>query len=318
MSERISRHETVDVGDVVLHALVRGAANGPVVLLIQQGPGVPMLQDADALEEYLGLEATHRVVYWDQRGTGRSLAKDATLSVSAMVDDVLAVAKAMSERLHVQSVDVVGFSLGGTLAMLAAKKDVSCIRSVSAVGPDIQMEEAEAFAWRFARDEALRRGKRGLAENITKTRDSKAISEGDRLMARVRYVSDLGGIAIGRGFFGLLLMNLLRILRSPLYTLAQGLRALQAMQRTSAALLEREDFAHLDIRDMTELRVPATIFQGRLDAAAPPFLAEQFHAALRAPKKALVWFDECAHMPYMEAPEAFRAALHTALNHGAP
>ena len=132
-------------------------------------------------------------------------------------------------------------------------------------------------------------------------------------MARVRYVSNMGGIAVGYGFLRLIATTVLRLLMSPLYSLAQAVRALGAMQTTQTTLLGQDAFARLDIRALKQLPVPAFIFQGRLDVAAPPFLAERFHAALVAPKKALVWFDECAHMPHFEAPEAFRAALHAAL-----
>ena len=52
--------------------LIRGEADAPVLLLVQMGPGFPMIHEADALEKRLHLERSFRVVYWDQRGTGLS------------------------------------------------------------------------------------------------------------------------------------------------------------------------------------------------------------------------------------------------------
>ena len=53
---------------------VRGAdVSNPVLLLIQQGPGLPMINEARLFEPVLGLEQAFTVVYWDQRGCGRSL-----------------------------------------------------------------------------------------------------------------------------------------------------------------------------------------------------------------------------------------------------
>ena len=53
---------------------VRGAdLSNPVLLLIQQGPGLPMINEARLFEHLLGLEQAFTVVYWDQRGCGRSL-----------------------------------------------------------------------------------------------------------------------------------------------------------------------------------------------------------------------------------------------------
>ena len=46
--------------------------SNPVLLLIQQGPGLPMLNEARDSEKRLNLEEEFVVVYWDQRGCGKS------------------------------------------------------------------------------------------------------------------------------------------------------------------------------------------------------------------------------------------------------
>ena len=44
----------------------------PVLLLMQQGPGLPIINETRTYERLLGLEKDFTVVYWDQRGTGLS------------------------------------------------------------------------------------------------------------------------------------------------------------------------------------------------------------------------------------------------------
>jgi hypothetical protein len=41
-----------------------------VILLIQQGPGPPMINEARRLGHLLGLEQAFTVIYWDQCGCG--------------------------------------------------------------------------------------------------------------------------------------------------------------------------------------------------------------------------------------------------------
>jgi hypothetical protein len=41
-----------------------------VILLIQQGPGPPMINEAQRLGHLLGLEQAFTVIYWDQCGCG--------------------------------------------------------------------------------------------------------------------------------------------------------------------------------------------------------------------------------------------------------
>ena len=69
----IDQLEAVQLGDTTQWIRVRGTdANNPVLLLIQQGPGLPMLNEVRRFEHLLGLEKDFTVVYWDQRGCGRS------------------------------------------------------------------------------------------------------------------------------------------------------------------------------------------------------------------------------------------------------
>src|SRR6185312_14095391 len=65
--------EGVQLGGITHRIRVRGAdASNPVLLLMQQGPGLPIINDARRLERLLGLEKAFTVIYWDQRGTGLS------------------------------------------------------------------------------------------------------------------------------------------------------------------------------------------------------------------------------------------------------
>ncbi len=292
------------------HVLTRGRPGAPVLLLVQQGPGLPMIHDAPAFERALRLEEHFRVVYWDQRGTGRSWAPDDAqpLSASALADDVAAMARALCERLKVDAIDVAGFSLGGSLAILAADRAGGAIRRVLAVGPDIDMPASERFAWDFARDEAVRRGHRRALGELERIGAPPHVSSSS-FLTRVKWVTNFGGVVVGASFAGLFLRLLWRLFTSRHYSLRQAIAALRGMQQTQGRALEQlRDLSMLSL--VKRVQVPVTIAQGRLDAAAPPALAQAFIDQLEAPKgKRLVWFDACAHSPHFEAPEAFRALV---------
>ena len=55
----IDQLETVQLGDTTQWIRIRGTdADNPVLLLIQQGPGLPMLNEVHRFEHLLGLERT--------------------------------------------------------------------------------------------------------------------------------------------------------------------------------------------------------------------------------------------------------------------
>ena len=67
-------------------------ARNPLLLLVQLGPGLPMINEAQTFGRLLSLEDDFTVIYWDQRGCGRSLrAAGATrdLSVQEMASKQL-------------------------------------------------------------------------------------------------------------------------------------------------------------------------------------------------------------------------------------
>src|SRR6202044_3404222 len=85
--------EAIEAAGTTQWIRIRGAdASNPVLLLIQQGPGLPMINEARRFEHLLGLERDFTVVYWDQRGCGRSLRgqhRQEGITVEAMVADTV-------------------------------------------------------------------------------------------------------------------------------------------------------------------------------------------------------------------------------------
>ncbi len=65
--------EAVTSGGYTQWVRIRGQnPTNPVPLLIQQGPGLPMINEVKSFERALDLEDHFTVVCWDQRGSGLS------------------------------------------------------------------------------------------------------------------------------------------------------------------------------------------------------------------------------------------------------
>ena len=293
-------------------ALVRGRSRvSPVLLLVQAGPGFPMIHEARALEKALHLEDRFRVVYWDQRGTGKSFSPaegTGRLRVDDLVGDVRAMVGALCARLDVDQVHVVGFSFGGSIAAVAAALRPEMLRSLTLVGPDVDLAEAEQFAYAFALAEAERRG-RGRALRALRDIGPPPHMDAKRFLARIKWVTNFGGIDRGATFASLVLANVWRLLASPRYSLGEVARAIRGMSVTQGRLLADLQRFNLLAR-ASHIRVPVAVFQGRHDVAAPPKLTQRYYEGLAAPQgKQLVWFEDSAHMPHVEEPVRFRQAL---------
>ena len=83
-------------------ALLRGnVRTRRVLLVVQQGPAFPLIEDAAVFDRRLQLESECVVVYWDQRGTGKSCrAEPATIHVAQLVQDLRVLIDALCARLE--------------------------------------------------------------------------------------------------------------------------------------------------------------------------------------------------------------------------
>ena len=115
--------EAIQAGGTTQWIRIRGAGtSNPVLLLIQQGPGLPIINETRRFGHLLGLEQAFTVVYWDQRGCGRSLRRRqdrAGITLEAMTGDTVSLLDYLRNRFG-EKTYVAGFSFGATLGAYAA------------------------------------------------------------------------------------------------------------------------------------------------------------------------------------------------------
>ncbi len=307
---RIDSLEAIRLGDTVEWIRVRATdpAN-PVLLLIQQGPGLPMLNEVRRFERLLGLSQDFTVVYWDQRGCGRSLrgrTGQPDISVGQMVDDTVALLEILVDRYGTQPL-VAGFSLGATVGAYASARRPDLVAALVAVGIDIDGVAAANNAYEFALTTARRRGNRRAVRELV------AIGPPPHLLAsqfgtRVRWVSEFGGVT-GNETYGTVVRRLIAsLVRSSDYSVGDVLRTVRGIASTQAALLP--ELATLDlVHALPRLDVPVVMAHGRLDQVSPGDAAQRYFDVLEAPGKELVWFEHSAHTPQLEEPEKFHQLL---------
>jgi pimeloyl-ACP methyl ester carboxylesterase len=280
-----------------------------VLLLIQQGPGLPMMNEARRFEHLLGLEHAFTVVYWDQRGCGRSLRgpeeRDG-ISIDAMVSDTVFVLEWLRDRFG-REVIVIGFSFGGAIGAYAAARRPDLVETLVAVGMDVDGVAAGNSAYDFALTTAVERGNRRAIRQL------KAIGPPPHLKlkqfsTRVRWATNFGGVTTHQTYGSLARQLLSSMMGSSDYSVGDIIRTVRGIGGAQSALLP--DLARMDlIRTLPRLGVPITMVQGRLDQVAPGEATQRFASSLEAPRKELVWFEKSAHTPHLEEPEKFRDVL---------
>ena len=302
--------EPVQLGRSTQWIRVRAANAGhPPLLLVQMGPGLPMINEIPAFGRALSLEDDFTVIYWDQRGCGRSLrSADATheLSLPAMVGDTERLLALLCDRFGGPAV-VAGFSMGATIAALATARRPDLVAALVTVGMDIDGPAMENNGYQFALEAAHARNNRRAIRQLEAIGPPPHL-EPRQFATRARWAANFGGVRTGHTYNSMARGLLLSLLRSPDYSLADTVRAFRGMTAAQAALLP--ELAAIDLpHALPRLDTPIVMAQGRHDRVAPPAAAERYAELLEAPSKQLVWFERSAHMPHLEEPERFRRLL---------
>jgi pimeloyl-ACP methyl ester carboxylesterase len=308
----IDKLEPVRLGDSTQWIRIRARTAGhPPLLLVQMGPGLPMLNEVRTFERLLSLEDDFTVIYWDQRAIGRSLrsgggAPRESNRLEAMVSDTEQLLAMLRERFGAPAL-LVGFSVGAMIAARAAARRPDLVAALVTVGLDIDGPAAEHGAYEFALAAARARKNRRAIRQLEAIGPPPHLRQAE-FATRARWAMNFGGVRGGHTYNSFARGLLLSLLRSPDYSLGDTVRALRGIAAVQAAL--QPDLAVLDLaRTLPRLSVPVVMVQGRHDQVAPAAAAQRYAELLQAPGKQLTWFEHSAHMPHVEEPGRFRELL---------
>jgi proline iminopeptidase len=305
--------EAVRLGGTTQWIRIRGTdRSNPVLLLMQQGPGLPIINEVRIFERLLGLEKHFTVVYWDQRGTGpsalplRSGANQFEISAATMVEDAVSLLELLHTRFGGKTF-VAGFSFGATFAAQAAVGRPDLVAALVATGMDIDIPAAERHTYDFVLGSAHQHGNQRAIRQLEKIGPPPHLNV-KQFRTRARWAANYGGVTAGKDHAGVFRTVLGSLVRSRDYSIADVARAVRGIATTQAALLP--ELANTDlVFTMPSLDIPIVMAQGRLDHVAPGEAAQRFYNSLKAPSKRLVWFEKSAHTPQFDEPGNFRQLL---------
>ena len=310
--------ESIQIRGTTQWIRVRGTdAGNPVLLLIQQGPGLPVINEARRSGIVPGLEQMFTVVYWDQRGCGLSLRKRMDrggLSLEQLTSDTVSLLGFLRDRFGAKSY-VAGFSFGAALGAYAAGQRPDLVEVLVATGMDVDGAAAGQGAYDFALSAARRRGNRRAIRQLEAIGPPPHL-EAKQFATRVRWAANFGGVTTGETYATLSRGLLASLARSPDYSAADIIRTVRGIGATQAALLA--ELASMDLAaSLPRIDVPVVMVQGRHDQVAPGAAAQRYATTLQAPSKRLVWFENSAHTPHLDEPGKFRDLLLEVRDSGA-
>jgi pimeloyl-ACP methyl ester carboxylesterase len=291
------------LGGVDQWVMIRGesVANPPLILL-HGGPG---LSETRLFRCYNApLEKSFTVVYWDQRGAGKSFdpaIPRSSMTVEQFIADLDELVDAVCKRVDKTRVAVFGHSWGSALGVLYAARFPEKVAVYVGSGQYGDAAAAEEASYEYALAEAHRRGNRRALEKLREIGPPPHNAE--QLWTERTVVMRLEG-----GMRPKAIWKFARALHGPESSAFDLPRTMRAFRWTLGAMWE--ETARLNLVDLAPaLQTPVFFFLGRNDHWVPPEAGLAYFQALTAPQKEFVWFEHSGHEPFVDEPAKFNAAM---------
>jgi proline iminopeptidase len=281
-------HYVASADGVELYYRQLGA--GDPLIVVHGGPG---MDSAYLAADLLLLAESHRLIWYDQRGAGRSTV--VTAAASLHIDDHIADLEALREHLGLARAALLGHSWGGTLAARYALAHPKRVTRLVTVGPNTirRLPEQDDFsrvtAWMNADERAQLESYMAAYQNPE---------------------SDIR--ATCRGFFALLMRGYFYLPgdSAPLEHMRgdfcnapdDALRNLWTVNTLTMESLGDYDWRE----DFHDLSFPVLVIAGTRDLD-PEESYEEWAAAF--PQGRLLLVENAGHFPHVEQPEAFFPAV---------
>ena len=297
----------VRVGGIDQWIQIRGEdRDNPVLLVLHGGPGWPNAVFTLPLRPW---EKHFTVVQWDQRGAGKTLARNGKAGSGEMtfdrrVADAIEVVEFLRKHLRKDKVILLAESMGTLIGTPLVMRRPDLFDALVVTDLYVNMARNEARKYQLTLDRLRAAG------------NSKAVAALERIDADpTRW--DLGAWYANMGWAfktNLPTPNLDRsllfplALSSPIYTLRDLYTLFVGFQWCTAQMFE--EFKAYDARRLgTRYKVPFFLFQGEADVITVTSLATDYFAEVEAPTKELALIKDAGHFAAFTQPDRFLTEL---------
>jgi pimeloyl-ACP methyl ester carboxylesterase len=257
---------------------------------------------------YAPCERDFVLVQWDQRGAGRTFAKNgaAGVSLETLVADGIDLSEQLRKRFPKQKLILFGHSWGSIIATGMAQQRPDLFGAYVGTGQASSWADTVQFQFDFLEQRYREKGDSAALAALEKIGkpDPKNVDQYFSFSRPLRQNMNPSDTA----WFSTMLQTLKANgeTETSLKSLGDG------MEASSKALIEASVMTDLPAT-ATEFKIPYYVIQGRQDLFAPTPLAKAYFDKVIAPKKQFIVIEDAGHFALATHPKEVIAALRAML-----
>lgn len=303
----IAENEFICLGGRDQSVLIRGSdtKDNPILLMLHGGPGF----SERAFWRYYNsavLEKSYTVVYWDQRGSGKSfdptISKEVEMTVEQFLSDLDELVDILCRRLKKSNVVLFGHSWGSALGPLYASRFPNKVAAYVGAGQLGDWAASERATYNYTLAEANRQSNRKAMQALQDI--GPPPHNCDALCVQRNLLADLEGDLTFDTVW-----KMIKIYSSvPETSLMDFIQFWKILTFSIDAMWQEVTSLNL-LELVPKLDMPTFFFLGKQDHCVPTEISMDFINHLKAPSKEVVWFEHSKHEPFVDEPDKFNQLM---------
>lgn len=298
--------ETVEINGIKQYFLhYQGKAEAPVVVCIHGGPGAAESTFAYEIEK--AWNGNYTMVYYDQRGAGKTCTKNksAVVTMELLQEDLFETVLYLRKKYNKEKIVLLGHSFGTVLGILMARQHpeyVLCYIGMSQVVDWIENETVGYKKLLEAMEKAPNEKDKKQLEKIGKYPEAKYDDTTMKKALAVRKLQLKYKLANSPGLAVMFLL-----FKSPIFRLSDLTGMVKARRANEKVVSQLWGFS-LYAYD-TRYETPIYFIVGENDHTTPVEISTRYLETIEAPDKKLYLIKNAGHLTLLDNPEDYHRAL---------
>lgn len=255
------------------------------MLFLHGGPGSPETVFMKHFNQ--DIEKDFVMVYWEQRGAGKSYSKHVpaeSMNMAQFISDSKELSEYLIDRFGQDKIYIMGHSWGSLLGILTAWKHPEYFHAFFGIGQVSHQFKGEQISYEWAKEQARQNDDQRSLKALNRLVVPDSLAKSDiwmnYLMTQRKYVNKFGGGTTHdiTGMWPLVKM----VLKAREYTFGEKLNFMNANLFSLKHLWYEVMNINL-FHEIDSMQVPVYIFQGIHDYTTPYPIAKDFYDQLKAP-----------------------------------
>lgn len=296
--------EYVRINDIKQYFLHYPKNSDFVVLFLHGGPGQ---SEAQLSYKTILSDRVFSVVYYDQRGTGKTQSKNKSkpdaITLKKLLSDLEETVRHVRKKYPNKKLILLGHSWGSVLGMEYIKDHADKVDAYIGMGQVVNFKKGEKVAYERCLKWATEKDKKKL-ESIGDYPDCITAENVNVICPKFRKIQakyKLTGYSGGN-------QELVKIfINSPIFSVTDIIQQIKALKLNVNLL---KFLAEYDITDRTHFSIPVYFICGENDWQVPSVVVKKYFRTIDAPDKELFSIREAGHLTDLDNPVEYNKALN--------